>query len=194
MLSVRKPSVATVGAFLERQKEKSFSYSAVGASRGQPPPGYVLDHNRVRLGHGQLTFVQACAALRRWEMFQLGWLKLCWPDAPIKQGTVVAVLAPQCGVWFLNACRIVYVIEETGPVERFGFAYGTLPDHVEKGEERFSVEWHHADESVWYDILAFSRPNRVLARLGYWYARRMQKRFARDSLAAMARAVTASLQ
>jgi uncharacterized protein (UPF0548 family) len=27
-----------------------------------------------------------------------------------------------------------------GPVRRFGFAYGTLPDHVESGEERFTVE------------------------------------------------------
>ena len=42
---------------------------------------------------------------------------------------------------------------------------------------------------MWYDILAFSRPRQLLARLGYPFARRLQKHFARDSAAAMRRAV-----
>src|SRR5262249_800616 len=65
----------------------------------------------------------------------------------------------------------------------------TLPEHAESGEERFTVEWHEADAAVWYDILAFSRPQQLLARCGYPIARRLQKRFARDSAAAMQRAV-----
>ena len=51
------------------------------------------------------------------------------------------------------------------------------------------MEWHEQDAAVWYDILAFSRPQHFLARLGYPFARRLQKRFARDSAAAMQRAV-----
>lgn len=80
-------------------------------------------------------------------------------------------------------------MDEEGPVKRFGFAYGTLSEHAESGEERFTVEWHEQDDAVWYDILAFSRPQQLLARLGYPFARRLQKRFARDSAAAMLRAV-----
>ena len=76
-------------------------------------------------------------------------------------------MARAIGVWWLSACKIVYVINESGPITRFGFAYGTLPDHAGTGEERFLIEWTHADNSVWYDILAFSRPNHFLARLGY---------------------------
>jgi uncharacterized protein (UPF0548 family) len=83
----------------------------------------------------------------------------------------------------------VYVVDEQGPVQRFGFAYGTLPDHAESGEERFTVEWHGADGAVWYDILAFSRPQQLLPRLGYPFTRKLQRRFARDSAAAMRRAV-----
>ena len=30
------------------------------------------------------------------------------------------------GFWWLNACRIVYVVDEAGPITQFGFAYGTL--------------------------------------------------------------------
>jgi uncharacterized protein (UPF0548 family) len=64
-----------------------------------------------------------------------------------------------------------------------------LPGHVESGEERFQVEWDRDDNSVWYDILAFSRPNRLLIRLGYPVVRRLQKRFARDSAQSMLGAV-----
>ena len=64
---------------------------------------------------------------------------------------------------------------------------------MERGEERFRVEWHHADDSVWYDILAFSRPNQMVARVGYPIVRFLQKRFATDSKAAMCRAVSADL-
>ena len=123
-------------------------------------------------------------------MFDLGWIDLLWPDAPITAGTTVGVLAHLPGLQILNACRIVYVIDETTPtVSRFGFAYGTLPGHVERGEERFSIEWHHRDDSVWYDILAFSQPNHPLVRLGYPVTRYYQKRFARASLRRMAQSV-----
>ncbi len=75
------------------------------------------------------------------------------------------------------------------PIQRYGFAYGTLPDHAETGEERFLVEWDRASGEVWYDILAFSRPHLLLTRLGYPYVRRVQKRFGRESAAAMLKAV-----
>jgi uncharacterized protein (UPF0548 family) len=98
-------------------------------------------------------------------------------------------VAGNFGLWWLNACRVVYVVEEA---DRFGFAYGTLPDHAGSGEERFLVEWDQATGLVWYDVLAFSRPRHVLARLGYPWTRRVQKRFGRDSAAAMVRAVGGS--
>jgi uncharacterized protein (UPF0548 family) len=85
----------------------------------------------------------------------------------------------------LNAARIVYVVDDAPPARRVGFAYGTLIDHAERGEERFIVEYQPADESVWYDLRAFSRPAHPLAVAGYPLSRWLQKRFARDSLKAM---------
>jgi len=41
---------------------------------------------------------------------------------------------------------------------------------------------------VWYHVCAFSRPDKLLSRLGYPIVRHLQKRFARDSHAAMERA------
>jgi uncharacterized protein (UPF0548 family) len=90
------------------------------------------------------------------------------------------------GIWFANACRIINVVDEdVGATRKQGFAYGTLPDHAESGEERFSIEFDRTTERVWYDILAFSRPHQIYARVGYPFARRIQKRFARDSARSM---------
>ena len=122
-------------------------------------------------------------------MFSMPWLQLCWPDATMQAGTVVAVLIRHFGFWSLNPCRIVYVLDETAPRRRFGFAYGTLMEHSESGEERFMVE-EDQDGGVWYDLLAFSRPRAPLARFAKPLARRLQSRFSRDSKMAMLRAVS----
>jgi uncharacterized protein (UPF0548 family) len=42
---------------------------------------------------------------------------------------------------------------------------------------------------VWYDILAFSRPQHPLAQLGYPFVRIIQKQFGRASSSAMRRAI-----
>jgi uncharacterized protein (UPF0548 family) len=151
-----------------------------------------VDHTRVRIGAGEEVFLAAKTALEHWQQFRLGWLELTPADAPIREGQVVAVLARSVGLWWLNACRIVAVIDEDGPVRRFGYAYGTLPDHAARGEERFLVEWDRREGGVWFDILAFSRPRHWLARLGYPWMRRVQRRFGRESAAAMCRATPAS--
>jgi len=152
------------------------------------PAGFKTDHNRVLLGTGSMVFDRSVSAVERWEMFNIGWLTLCWPDTPIRTGEVVAVLARHLGFWSLNACRIVSTINVDGPVKAFGFRYATLDAHAESGQEQFKIEWQQDDDSVWYDILAYSRPNAILARLGYPIARSLQKRFAQDSMAAMYRA------
>ena len=189
MVSLRRPTADTLRAFLAAQARLDFSYPAVGATAATPPAGYVVDHTRIQLGDGARTFATARAALERWQHFRLGWVETWPPETPIQAGQVVAVLARSFGLWWLNACRIVHVVDEAGPVQRYGFAYGTLPAHAESGEERFSVERHEQGDAVWYDILAFSRPQQLLTRLGYPLVRRLQKRFARDSAAAMRRAV-----
>ena len=189
MLLLRKPSPSNIRDFLATQARLDLTYPAVGATASTPPTGYVVDHTRIKLGDGDRVFAAAKAALERWDHFRLGWVESCPPDTPIQVDQVVAILARNLGLWWLNACRIVYVVDEDEPVKRFGFAYGTLPKHAESGEERFFIEWDQATGSVWYDILAFSQPRHFLARLGYPLTRRVQRRFARDSAAAMVKCV-----
>lgn len=184
-LLLRKPTPGEIQAFLGRQRDGAFSHPHVQASLKEPPAGWMVDHNRICLGRGQATWEAARAAIRSWEMFRLGWVEVHGTEAPLAPGLDVAPLAHVFGVWFLNACRVVYLIDEE---RRFGFAYGTLADHAERGEERFLVEWRE-DDTVWYNILAFSRPGHWLVWLGFPVVRRLQRRFAADSMAAMARAV-----
>ena len=193
MFSLRKPSSESICRFLSDQSNQDYTYSAVGGTAGTPPAGFVVDHTRIQLGKGQQVFDAAKMAIKRWEHFQLGWVETSSTDIPIERGQIVSVMARAFGIWCLNACRIVSVLDETGDVCRYGFVYGTLPCHVESGEERFQVEWDRSDDTVWYDILAFSRPNHVLTRLGYPLVRRIQKRFARHSAAAMRRAVSRTI-
>ena len=152
-------------------------------------PAQFVDRTRIQLGVGQTIFDAARRALCEWQHYRFDWIELHRPDVDPEPDQTVGVLARALGLWVLNACRIVYVIEEEEPLRRFAFAYGTLPEHAESGEERFQVEWQE-DDSVWYDILAFSRPNQLLARLAYPYVRRKQKQFARESMLAMKAAVT----
>jgi hypothetical protein len=53
-------------------------------------------------------------------------VSLYWPNAPIQAGTEVAVAVYHFGFYSLNATRVVYVVDETRPIQRFGFALGTL--------------------------------------------------------------------
>jgi uncharacterized protein (UPF0548 family) len=191
MLSLQKPPPDTIRRFLTSQAASEFTYSAVGATAGQPPAGFVVAHTRIKLGEGEKIFQIGKVGLQRWEQFHLGWMEAHSPEMRIHAGEVMAVVVRAIGLWWLNACRIVYVIDEEGPIQRFGCAYGTLPDHAASGEERFMVEWDQADNSVWYDILSFSRARHVLARLGYPIFRRKQMQFGRDSAATMLRVVRA---
>jgi uncharacterized protein (UPF0548 family) len=191
-LHLRKPTFEALAPWLADQANCKFSYQAVGATASSPPPGFIVDRTRIELGSGERVFRAATSALRHWEQFQLGWVDVASPKTPIEVGQVVAVLGWAVGFWWLNCCRIIYTVDEVGPTTRFGFAYGTLPSHVECGEERFLIEWDRTTDKVFYDIMAFSRPNHILTRLGYPFVRLSQKRFGRDSATAMFRAAQSS--
>ncbi len=117
-----------------------------------------------------------------------------WRDIPIESNATVGMAFRVGFLWSLNACRIVYTIDEpdgadTDHVARFGFAYGTLPTHAIRGEECFVVEWRRKDDSVWYNQIAFSRPEHWWGYLGYPLLRSKQKRFRQLSAEAMQGAI-----
>ena len=182
LFRITEPSEQDAVEFVNSQRTQPFTYDEVGATNTTPPAaGYNLDHNRIQIGTGEAVYKKGVEALKNWRQFDLGWVTIVPRGVAVEVGATVAVKARAFGTWSLNASRVVYTIEES---RRFGFAYGTLPDHVECGEERFLVEWL-SDGSVWYDILAFSRQHHPLVKLSSPLARLLQKRFAQQSLARM---------
>jgi uncharacterized protein (UPF0548 family) len=189
MFLTTKPSDQQIRAYVLSLAGLKYSYHDVGATASTIPRSYTIDHNRVQLGNGADTWACAIKGVQSWQMFNLGWVRLCWPHTPIRCGENVAILVRHFGFHSLNNARIVYLVADGGPVKRFGFAYGTLTDHAESGEERFVVEWDQRNDSVYYDLLAFSKPNQLLSQVGFPISRMFQKRFASHSKEAMVRFV-----
>lgn len=143
---------------LARYRAVEPTYEPVGATRGELPAGYRHTRRRVRIGTGKAVFDRAVRALLTWEMHTRSGLTVA-ADGPVELGRTV-VLGLGVGLSLVIPCRVVYVVDE--PTRR-GFAYGTLPDHPEQGEEAFVVT-QDVDGSVWFEITAFSRPGALLVR------------------------------
>jgi uncharacterized protein (UPF0548 family) len=188
MFLVRRPSQSEIEEFIARSRDLPLSYDPIGIAK-ESPRGFKVDEASGVIGHGQQAFEQAKLALAEWRHFDFGWVELFPRGAAIEPGSVVAILVHHLGFWSLNGCRVVYTLGDrlTGPT--FGFAYGTLPNHAELGEEIFELSLVPETGEVVYRIRAVSKARATMARLGYPFTRTLQARFRRDSIAAMREAI-----
>ena len=184
-----QPAPEVVRSWQMERTDCPYSYPETGMIHGEPPQGYFVNQRRIRLGYGEQVFATACEAFRRWRMFPSWLATVGYPDSPIEEGQVLAVIARFGFLRWVNFCRILSLVEETGPVRKWGFVYGTLREHALKGEERFQIEMY-PDGAVWYDLLAYARPHHVLSWVGYPLARVLQKKFAASSIRSMMLATT----
>jgi uncharacterized protein (UPF0548 family) len=192
MFLTRRPSRATIDGFVRESQDLPLSYRPTGLI-STAIDGYDVDEASVEIGHGKADFERARTALLAWKHFDLGWVETFPRDAPVAAGTVVAVLIRHFGLWSLNGCRVLYTVGGLDDVTRFGFAYGTLTNHAESGEELFEVFIDPLTDSVMYRIRAMSRPQATLARIGRPIVRMLQERFRNHSAAAMKNAVRATI-
>ena len=150
MVTIFKPSAKQLGQYLTISNGLSFSYPQVSATQGHFPKGYDHDYNEVELGTGEAVWESAKQAIRAWKMFPGKWAFIHSENTPIEKGEVVAMTVKVMGLWWKNSCRIVYTFDEPN---RFGFAYGTLTNHFEMGEEIFMVERDEKGKAVSYTHL-----------------------------------------
>jgi len=189
MFLVRRPSPEYIDRFLRESQDLPLSYSPIGIVKAETVRRHI-DQVTVAIGRGNADFERARAALMAWRQFDLGWIETFPRHAPVAAGSVVAVLIRHVGFWSLNGCRVLYGID-CPDESRFGFAYGTLTNHAEGGEELFEVFVDARTGEVMYRIRAMSWPQTTLARIGQPIVRVLQARFRRDSAAAMKRATSA---
>ena len=188
MFLAHRPGIREIEEFIKDSQSLPLSYAQVGLAN-HSPSHFRIDEAFGVIGRGNAAFEQAKLALREWRHFELGWVELFPENASIEAGTTVAVLIHHFGLWSLNGCRVVYELGDRPDDTSFGFAYGTLTNHAEMGEEIFQVSISQESEEVSYSIRAASKPRAALARIGYPITRMLQARFRRESIAAMQRAV-----
>ena len=188
MFQTHRPGAREIEEFIKQSINLPLSYEQVGLAK-QSPSDFRIDQASGVIGRGKTTFERAKLALREWRHFELGWVEIFPKNASIEPATTVAILVHHFGFWSLNGCRVVYELGDRPDDTSFGFAYGTLTNHAEMGEEIFQVSISPESEEVFYRIRAASRPRATLARIGYPITRLLQARFRRDSIAAMQRAV-----
>jgi uncharacterized protein (UPF0548 family) len=189
MFLLRRPSSVEIERFVDRSHDLRLSYGPIGIVR-EPLDHGRLDEQVVPIGHGKADFERARIALAAWKHFDLGWVEIFPRQAAVATGTVVAALIRHLGFWSLNGARVLYLVGGNDSQAAFGFAYGTLTNHAESGEELFEVCLDPVSGDVLYRIRAVSWPQSTLARIGTPIVRLLQERFRRDSAAAMKRALS----
>jgi len=181
VLKLRRPNEAWLRDLAERERDKPFTYDAVGASATDDwPPGFRHDHWKVELGTGDEAFERGVAGLQHWlpqraSGFAVGF------DGLVEPGRTVAIAAPLPVGFVIVTARIIYVEAEP---DRYAWAYGTLPIHPEVGEERFAIV--RRGDAVWFEVSAFSKVVDPLGRLVPWFARSQQVKANHGYLDAMA--------
>ena len=172
--------------------------SARGASPTYDHVGSTLDPTRwsapcvrarrLDVGRGSRAFAAGREALRSW-VAQAGIGATIYPAGqPVEAGATLLVVLGGGPVHVIAPNRIVGVLDEP---RRFGFAYGSLPGHPERGEESFVVE-HLDDGTVRVTIRVQAGPGTRAAQAVAPVVSRLQSAAIDRYLRAIAEHVTAS--
>ncbi|GGR24870.1 DUF1990 family protein [Deinococcus ruber] len=181
-MRLSRGSLAKLEREVERLQHLPATYRPIGVTL---KPGEKQQKQYiVGLGSGENTFQQARTALRGWQTHRSHWLQLYPASSPPTEQQTVLVLLKAAGLCLSFGCRVVQVIDEA---RRYGFAYGTLPGHPERGEELFLIEWQ-PDDRVNFTLSAVSRPANLLYALGRPFGLFMRQLGTRQYLNAMQRA------
>ena len=157
------------------------TYPEVGATGGPLPAGYRRLRATRRVGHGRGFFERAADELLSGAVQRRAGASVDLSDVPLREGTQVLMRLRLGPLRFRAPCLVVWA---TRTADLCGFAYGTLPGHPERGEERFELRLSENDE-VTFTIVAFSTPARWFTRLGGPLARRVQARMTRRYLGSL---------
>lgn len=188
IIRLGRPSATTAERILDRARSAEPTYGFAGDLLGDHPPPLDLEVERV-VGRGDTAFAAAVACLRTFGPQRA--VATVWPtDATVAPGADIVVALGLGPITVVALDRVVGVVDEP---RRWGFAYGTLPGHIEVGEEAF-VATHEPDDTVVVRISASAHvalPGRaVLQRILLPIQRRYAQRYLDAVEEAVEQAVT----
>lgn len=179
-MRVRRPSLERLQELLKASQADSLTYEHVGVSL-DPRIETLLHRSRWEtVLEGAEAFERGSQALREWAVHRGAGLFVV-TDGELSPHTNVAMAAPLPVGYVEATCRVVATV---GEPDRFGFAYGTLSVHPERGEESFIVR-RSTDGVVRFVVEAASEPRHPLARLVPPVANRLQDQACNRYLDAM---------
>ena len=178
---VWRPTQEVIDAARLAAATAPFSYEPVGGTRQDLPVGFEHDVQSVIVGRGDLAFARARLALLAGRAFDIPWVSLDRARFDVRPGAPLVHVSEQLCLFTVNACRIIYVVDDPGD---FAFAWGTLAGHPVCGEERLGLCLSDNGDVV-FEIRKFSRPAHVFVRLAGPVARRIQRRFTQDAFSAL---------
>jgi uncharacterized protein (UPF0548 family) len=158
------------------------SYPEVGAtSEALFPAGYRQVKHEGLIG-SRADFERAVEGLTHWTAHEGAGIRIFPTNQLITVGATVLAVVSIGFATMVAPCRVVSVISEA---DKFGFAYGTLPGHPERGEEAFTVE--RRDAGTFFSVRAFSQPADLLVRLSGPFGHVAQQIATRRYITAMRR-------
>lgn len=187
-VALRAPGPEELRAVLAATRDDDLAV-APGSTDGPCPAGMQTNELRSTIATAAM-FDRARALVLGLGMFDLPWMRAL-AGGPggvdtVAVGTDVAVAGKVLGAWWTNVCRVTRIVDEP---DRGGFVYTTLRSHMMRGEEVFAVRRDRARDCTWFELRSHSRPVHPLARAGWPLVRAMQRRFARESVVALVRAL-----
>ncbi len=178
--SLTAPTDRRLDRLRSTAEHENLSYDGVGGSiSGGHPAGYHSHSSELTVA---ADWEAAKSAIRSWSGHRSAGGVLAPETPPLTQGATMAFGVRVLGVWATGTCRIVEVIDHD---ERFGFSYGTLPHHPERGEEMFAVD-KNGDGTVTFRVAAFSKPAGLVTTMIGPIGRLIQRTMTRRYLAGFA--------
>ncbi len=155
-----RPDETELDRLLAAARAASPTYDHVGSTLD--PDRWAAPAMRVRhrtVGRGPVAFEAARHSLRTWVP-QLGIGATVEPEGEaVVAGATIVIVLRRGPLHVVAPDRIIGVVDEP---RRFGFAYGSLPGHPERGEESFLVE-HLDDDTVRATIRVQAGPGTLAA-------------------------------
>lgn len=132
-----RPSAVQLDRMLEVARRSPLTYDHLGSTLPPVDTRRPVRQRHLVLGHGPEGFELAVAGLERWVCHDGIRARVHPAAAAIEVGSSLLVVLPVGPACIVVPDRVVAVVDEP---RRFGFAYGTLDGHQERGEESFLAE------------------------------------------------------
>jgi uncharacterized protein (UPF0548 family) len=165
------PKLDKLNQILETQSQLQLSYEAsdlLTNNSSMKTTEYCMS-----VGTGLDAFEKAVLCLSQFAVHERAGFQVLKTSNSLEVNSCVLLKLSLFPFYITSVCRITNIISSSNT---FGFTYGTLPHHIEVGEELFLIELTKTN-NVLFKIKTISRPGNKFAILVKPYSNHLQLKF-----------------